>query len=492
MSESTRAPSTQVLGETASLCPYCLRRLPSVLERVGDEVFLSRDCPRHGSIRTLVWSGPPDYEDWRSSVPPGSSLGPSCPARCGLCDEHLQSTCCVLLEVTQRCDLACPVCFADSRPDRADDPSAEEIERWFAHLADVAPGCNIQLSGGEPTMRDDVPRILAIGHRYGFGFFQLNTNGLRLGREEGYAARLAAAGLTTVFLQFDGVDEAPYRILRGASLLKQKLAAIDACAAAGLGVVLVPTVVPGVNVRQIGALIDFAIEGLPAVRGVHLQPISYFGRVQDSPALASAPRITLPEIVRAVVEQTEGRLPESAFQPAACEHPVCSFHAEFLVAVDGRIVPLGHRGDERHERSGRASAAEKARHTAIRWTARSPSRRCCCSSSAARFAGEAFSGHAPQSRQAAPEDPWDRLLDEVRGRTFSVTGMAFQDAWTLDLERLRSCCLHVLSRDLRRVPFCAFNATAADGTHLSGLWRGRSEDMSGGAKAEATQGSPHE
>jgi uncharacterized radical SAM superfamily Fe-S cluster-containing enzyme len=375
------------------------------------------------------------------------------------------------------------VCFAGSGPVAGEDPSLAEIEGWFTHLAISAPGCNVQLSGGEPTVRDDLPLILELGRRHGFTFFQLNTNGLRLACEEGYASSLAQAGLSTVFLQFDGVDGAPYVALRGAPLLSLKLAAVEACAAAGLGVVLVPTLVPGVNTHEIGAIVDLAIAHLPAVRGVHLQPVSYFGRAEGVGSIAAAPRITLPEVLRAVVDQTGGRLPARGFRPAACEHPACSFHGEFVQAADGGIVPLRDRPDAATtEVRGRAAATEKARRTAARWTTAKPKRRSCCTTpppDSRPRGGVTDASDGPQG----PADTWERALTEIRGRTFSVTAMAFQDAWNIDLERLQSCCLHVLSRDLQRVPFCAYNLTAADGSHVRGHWLGR-DDLA----ADAVQG----
>lgn len=484
-----RQAGSTVVGETVSLCPVCLRRVPARFERVGRDVFLAKRCAEHGDSRTIIWRGPPDFEDWRAGRAAelqgagacgcggarrdgGARRAPAdrlvlargdddCPTACGLCAAHRQSTCCVLLEVSGRCDLSCPVCFAASgRSGR--DPSLAEIERWCEHLAEAAPGCNVQLSGGEPTVRDDLPDVIRTARARGVSFIQLNSNGLRLAREPGYAEQLAEAGLSTVFLQFDGVEEAPYRILRGAPLLSHKLAAVDRCAEAGLGVVLVPTLLPAVNTDQIGAIVELAVAHLPAVRGVHFQPISYFGRTDGALAGHDGGRITLPEVVRTVVEQTDGRLPLEGFKPAAVEHPSCSFRGEFILLPDGRIRALGDGGAD----GGRVSAAalDKARRTAARWSgAPEPARRCCCSPTPVEHPGDSAT------------DSWGGLLQEMRGRTFSVTGMAFQDAWTVDLQRLRHCCLHVLSRDLRLVPFCAYNLTAADGAPLAGAWLGRRE-----------------
>jgi len=482
---------SQTIGETVSLCPVCLRRVPASLERVGQDVVMRKHCPEHGSARAIIWRGPPDFEEWRAARQDVTSqtgvselvnspraevargVAEDCPTRCGLCDAHQQATCCVLLEVTARCDLGCPVCFAASAADRGGDPPLAEIAAWLGHLDRVAPGCNVQLSGGEPTVRDDLLDILALCQSHGVAFIQLNTNGVRLAREPGYAERLAEAGLSTVFLQFDGVHEEPYRVLRGAPLLSLKLAAVERCAAAGLGVVLVPTLLPGVNTDQIGPVVDFALANLPAVRGVHFQPISYFGRVEGEVGGGDDRRCTLPEVVRAIVEQTEGRVPAAGFKPAACEHPSCSFRGEFMKLPNGRVVALGTATESTCAEPARgATAAEKAWRTAVRWTGSTTrARRCCCAPTAPSEAGPSVA------------DSWGRIVEEMRGRTFSITGMAFQDAWTVDLERLRHCCLHVLSRDLRLVPFCVYNLTSVSGAHIRGAWRGRLDAVSRGAVA---------
>ena len=170
---------------TQSVCPVCLKRLTASKKREGDRVFLEKTCPEHGSFRTLIWNGPPDYDSWNRNDPKvhlahtHTRKDRGCPYDCGICPEHRQNTCCVLLEVTQRCNLSCPVCFASSGESQAEDPSVEEISQWYDLLMDSGGPFNIQLSGGEPTMRDDLPDLIRISKEKGFSFFQLNTNGLR-------------------------------------------------------------------------------------------------------------------------------------------------------------------------------------------------------------------------------------------------------------------------------------------------------------------------
>ena len=96
------------------------------------------------------------------------------------------------------------------------DPTIDTIGNW---LESVRHACGdhivIQLSGGEPTVREDLPEIIRLARSYGFGFVQINTNGLRLSEDPAYARQLREAGLSSVFLQFDGTRDEIYRKLRG-------------------------------------------------------------------------------------------------------------------------------------------------------------------------------------------------------------------------------------------------------------------------------------
>ena len=462
--------------ETQSLCPHCLRRVPARLCDGDGRVELVKHCDEHGETRVTVWRGEPDYWAWsrQGEAAPGPGRGAQvaedCPTACGLCDGHRRSTCCVLVDVTERCDLGCAVCYASSAPAPGEDPPLEELARRFAALAELAPKSNVQLSGGEPTLRDDLPEVVALGRSFGFPFFQVNSNGLRLAAEPAYAQKLAATGLSTVFLQFDGATDEPNKRLRGASLLTLKLRAIEHCAEAGLGVVLVPTLAPGVNTDQIGALIDLALALLPTVRGVHFQPIAYFGRSSLELDPADEGRITLPEVLRAIEEQTQGRMRTSAFKPSACEHALCSFNGEFRRLPDGRLLSLRREGGMG---VGVADPVRKAAMTAQRWTTAGRSPSLCCDTARAR--PSCCSGAEATGTGAGGEDVWDRMLAELKGSTFSISCMAFQDAWTIDLERLRECALHVLSSDLRLVPFCAYNLTSGGGDPIRGAWKSRHE-----------------
>ena len=419
---------SEPLRETRSVCPVCLQNLPARLLRGPDgSVQLHKVCPTHGEYNVTVWQGKADFAAWSAAAEPlGPGEGTACPRDCGLCAEHASGSCCVVLEVTRRCDLRCRFCFANGGAPAGDPPRAQ-LE---ADIRDIAARCSgplLQLSGGEPTLRDDLPALVRCAKEAGCRYVQVNTNGLRLAREPDYARRLAEAGLDIVFLQFDGTRDAIYETLRGAPLLAEKLAAVRVCADLGVGVTLVPTVVRGVNTGDLGALVALAASLVPGVRGVHFQPLAYLGRFPGAPA---AERYTLDELMHDLSMQTG--IPMEAFLPSRCDHPLCGFHAPFLVGDDGALQPLSSpkRAD------GRSNARENREYVARRWL-RAP----------------------PEPAPPDGADDFDRFLYRVRQQSLTLSAMAFQDAENLNVERLRRCSLHVYDGG-RLKPFCSHYLSA--------------------------------
>ena len=433
---------------TQSVCPVCLRTLEAERRAENGDTYLYKTCPAHGAFKTLIWRGA--YDAWGETRPAAAPVNPAhaqqmgCPYDCGLCPAHAQRTCCVLLEVTQRCNLGCPVCFAGAGAG-ADMPM-EEIEACFDGMLSMGGPFNIQLSGGEPTVRDDLDAIIGMGKEKGLPFFQLNTNGIRIAAAPEYIQRLADAGLDCVFLQFDGMNEKSYERLRKKALLQTKLQAVENCAKAGVGVVLVPTVAAGVNDDQVGAILEYALANMPVVRGVHFQPMSRFGRCD-----VDAPRYTLPDLLADIQTQTGGRMQASDFTGGNAEDAHCSFSANFLQNEDGSLQRLGQSacgcGTDGASCCGGAPADASARSR--------------------KFVARRWAGAKRAARD--PKDAFDVFLDKLETKTLAVSAMAFMDAWTLDIERLKRCYIHVVRMKNGRVeliPFCAYNLSAIDGTTL--------------------------
>ena len=418
----------KLIRHSRSVCPVCLENLAAELwQGEGGQVTMKKSCPQHGEFSVPIWRGALDFESWVQYVPPlKAGEGLRCTGDCGLCAEHESGSCCVLLEVTKRCNLRCRFCFANGG-DAAEDAPLEELK---AAIDDIVQKCGnvlLQLSGGEPTLRDGLPELVAYAKKAGCSYVQLNTNGLRIAADGAYAKALRDAGLDIVFLQFDGTEDKIYEFLRGRPLLEEKEQAIEVCSRLGLGVTLVPTVVPGVNTHNLGELVRYAAARVPAVRAVHFQPVSYFGRHPGKPG--DEQRYTLDKLMADIAEQAGVSI--ESFMPSRCDHPLCGFHANYIVRPDGSLRALSSIS---HSAKSRGCARDNREYVGTHWT---------------RPAAEV----APEA-PLSDEMDFDSFLYCIRQRNLCLSSMAFQDALNLNIERLHQCTLHVYNNG-KIMPFCA-------------------------------------
>lgn len=451
--------------KTQSLCPVCLKRIDAEIFSQGENTYLMKSCPSHGTFKTIIWKGSIPFENWiikkeRAYIKnPLTHIKKGCPYDCGLCSEHRQHTCTALIEVTQNCNLHCSFCFADSDNCNRKDPTQEEIKYMYETVLKASGICNIQLSGGEPTTRNDLPSIIEMGKKLGFNFIQINTNGIRIGEDEEFVKELKSAGLSSIFLQFDGTDDSIYKKLRGKELLQVKTKAIENCGKYGIGVVLVPTLVPKVNAENIGEIINFALKHIHTVRGVHFQPVSYFGRIPDIPE--DEDRITLSEVMEEIEKQTGGRIKSESLKPNKCENSLCSFHGSFIYHENGELMSINNN-------SACCSTGEKVKLKV----------KGCCSSEKVEIAAVKAKEYVSRNWSSRRSDEnseklntgkisgWDKILDIIHNNSFSISAMAFQDVWNVNLERVKECCIHVVTPEGKLIPFCLYNITNIDGISL--------------------------
>lgn len=489
----------KILSKTQSICPVCRKPVDAYYMQeegccdCGTRVFFVQDCPEHGEFRTLAAERADDFKEWVKNpvvnIPPkqaltegvrrspsgalASEFGSECPLHCGNCENHLQTTCCVLIDVTQRCNQHCPYCFALSG-DAVDpnEPTLDEIRAkydWLLEQGEEGREFNIQLSGGEPTVRDDLPEIIRMAREKGFSYVQINSNGRRLAEEEGYAQVLKDAGASVIFMQFDGTRDDIYMKLRGEPLFEKKVKAIRNCEKVGLAVTLVPTVVRGVNDDNIGEMMDFLVENVNVVKGVHFQPASFFGRYPDGDELEG--RITMFGLLR----ELEAQRPSFKYVdslPISTGHTLCCFYSTYIKEPDGSVrCTLTHKRREGVSCYDTAAPGEcccdmtqadqlevirKDRDYVLdKWDIAAPEEECCCCCEADDKQVEA--AFASKYKSSEEITDMDEFLTYYKRNTFTVTGMAFQDLSNMDAERLKRCRVVQLTDDYRLVPFCAYN-----------------------------------
>ena len=444
-----------IIRRTFSLCPVCFRKVLAVLETDESEngaqpqtVFLRKNCPEHGQFGVPVWKNRIDLAQWIDREEPLSEKeSADCSGNCRTCaggSLHGQDVCCVVLEVTKRCNLHCEYCFARGG-DNGWQPSFEELCGAVDDIVRLGKGPLIQFAGGEPTLREDLPELIKYARAAGTRFTQINTNGIRLAEDEDYVQRLAEAGLDIVFLQFDGLDDAIYRKLRGRDLLETKLRAIANCDKYRIGVTLVPTIVRGVNEKEIGTIIRAVAGMFPAVKSVHFQPVTYLGRYPEEPDFSD--RYTLDDLMADLCAQTG--IPETALLPSRCDHAMCEFHSTFFVNAKKQLIPVSDRS--RDVRRERTPARKNREYVAEHWR-RNPEEERTLTKYESPLAAD-----NPQLSLVCRDNEemdFDEFVRRMRSETLKISAMAFQDAMNIDLERLYRCGLNVYENG-KILPFCS-------------------------------------
>ncbi|MEM0500743.1 MAG: radical SAM protein [Ignisphaera sp.] len=484
----------KILRYTSSLCPNCFRVLPAIIVEKENTLFIRRICPEHGEIEEIYFADSEMAKRFEKFSFEGSGIDnpytaatAPCPFNCGLCPLHKTHTALLNIVVTNRCDLSCWYCFYFAeKAGYVYEPSIDDIIKMVEALnkqRDIAVA--VQLTGGEPTLREDLIDIVRILRRLGVTHIQLNTHGIRFAdlylkdpeKAIDYAKSLRSAGVNTIYLSFDGVTpatnpknhwELPYilEVFRASNMTS---------------VVFVPTVIKSVNDDELGDIIKIAAYNMDIVRGVNFQPVSLVGMMRKQERARF--RITIPEVIKLIEDQTDGEIPYTSWYPVGAAVPIARFltllgtskRAEFTTSPmcgaatyvyvkrgsDGiHFVPITNLIDA----DGLLDYLEK-RYESLANKPKLLIR---------------MLGLASIIKILNKYILWDRVPDEIKAelrsiildifihRNYSALGkfhykflflgmMHFMDEWNYDVERVMRCAVHYALPDGRIIPFCAFN-----------------------------------
>lgn len=435
---------------------------------------MEKTCEKHGKKRGVVWNSLEKYL-WsfrftKAGTPVTSYLtreSRGCPYDCGLCPRHKQHTCLAILEVTEFCNLQCPVCLAlaDKTGKRMNHPTLEEI--GFAVdtlLATEGRRAPLQFSGGEPTIRPDLPEVISLVRRKGFRFLEVDTNGIELARNPDLAKLYKDAGLMGIYLQFDGVTDDIYQRIRGASLFKIKERAITNAKRAGLTVTLAVTAVKGVNDHQLWDIVYYGLKR--RLNGVNFQPFAMLGRYSGG---RNAPndfeptvRLTTPDVPKLLGEQSGGRLRGDDFIPVPCPDNRCQMLSYLrldsrgatsinrLVDIEGLLDYYNRFTNVEQMGDAIKSIREKVYEM---W-------------SASAACGNSDQPSLVHLKEEECLPCCNITLPEHDGRFFAIGVHGMMDVWNYDVHRLERCCVMELTLDGRLIPFCLYNATSTTGRRL--------------------------
>ncbi len=477
-----------------TLCPHCRCILLGRYYVRDGAVWIEKTCPEHGYFRDKINSdvklhlkaARAVFQDERGVRRPQVHGGGHCPTDCGLCNQHVSGSCLAQIDLSTRCNLTCPVCFAGANTNgQVAEPTFQMVVEMLTALRrqEPYPATAIQFTGGEPTIHPEFHRIIARTREMGFTHIQIATNGITHASLE-FAQRSAEAGLHTLYLQFDGLDDALYVKARGRPLLDLKLACIENCRRTGLKVVLVPTIIKGFNDHQVGEIFRFAVEHIDAVSAISYQPVAFTGRINQRDLERC--RYTLGDLARDVASASGADL-ERDFWPLGMLTPLarimecidgrskirpschsdCAFGTYFFVTPERRAVPIPQLFDmyrimaDFNDQARRVQRRRRSDAEIVRADPRE----------LARIAWTFIRRYNWRHFFRTDITPWtfiralQGLTDKSKGRgaaerksykTLMAAGMHFMDRYNYDTDRVRRCVIQYSTPD-GIYPFCTIN-----------------------------------
>ncbi|MHA1974256.1 MAG: tetraether lipid synthase Tes [Candidatus Hodarchaeales archaeon] len=474
---------------TKSLCPVCLRLIPAEIIRKNGQIIMKKECKVHGLFEEVYWSDADLYDEFsRFQVQGvgihnpyrGSDLNSvDCPNSCGLCPVHQTYTSIGLIDVTNRCNLRCPICFANaSIKNWIYEPSMDQILKMMRLMRNQKPipVNSIMFAGGEPTVREDIFEIAEHSRKMGFGGRLLATNGVKLAKSLSFTKELKDAGINIVYLQFDGLDPEIYKKTRGYNALPQRKATIENCRKADLAVVLVPMIDKQINGDQSWKIVEFAWKNRDVIRSVNFQPVSFCGRIETAERMNR--RFTIPDLLHSLEEESLGKIAIKDWSPI----PISSKVEELLSLVQkretqitstnafcGAFNMIWESDDEEsftpmnefiNLRQVFAIADEEI--MAFRRRRVFPSLRTKLSVFR-KFRKVINTSKTPSYLKlhrlllGIIFKKWYALPTDFLRKFMFIGSMHFMDPYNYDIQRVQKCCIHYATPDGRLIPFCNYN-----------------------------------
>ncbi|WP_121353855.1 radical SAM protein [Flavisolibacter nicotianae] len=434
---------------TISLCPVCLKRVDAKIVFEGKNVFMLKNCTEHGFQKVLIATDSDYYKNIRNYNKPSemplkfnTSTHYGCPYDCGLCVDHEQHGCLTIVEITDRCNLTCPTCYAMSSPHYGRHRTVEEVERMLdAVVANEGEPDVVQISGGEPTIHPDFFAILDIAKTKPIKHLMVNTNGIRIAKDFDFAMRLAEYQPDfEIYLQFDSFKPAALQQLRGKDLTDVRQKALEHLNKLNLSTTLVVTLQKGVNDDEIGEIIDFALKQ-PCVRGVTFQPTQQAGRLDHfDPA---TDRLTLTDVRQKILDQTTVFQPNDLL-PVPCNPDALAMG--YALKLNGQVFPMTRYIDPEALLNNSKNTIVYEQDAALH-----------------QQMLDIFSTGISVEKT---EEKFKQLLcclPEVHApgltynNLFRVIIMRFIDAWDFDVRAIKKSCVHIVHKDGRLIPFETMN-----------------------------------
>ncbi len=465
-----------------SLCPDCMKKIPMRIYEDNGVIYLEKTCPEHGKFEDVYWGDAELFkwfnDNWYNARYVGSGLEnphtatvEGCPFDCGICPQHKTPTILGIIDVTNRCNMACPICFAYvGVANYVYEPSYEQIVEMMKVLRANSPwACNaLQFSGGEPTLRNDLPDLIKEAQKAGITHLEVNTNGIRVAEDIAYFKKLLDSGLSTLYLQFDGLREEIYKKTRARSdMIPIKMKVIENARTIGLdSIVLVVTLAKGVNDKDLGDIIDFAIKNRDVIRCINIQPMSMAGKARKEEMRKM--RITIPDTMKEIEEQTKGAVGRFDWRPVNWPVPISKgmgvvknrIYPEFTMSpMCGAATFLVVDKDGSYKPIMRYVDVDK--FAEVFWDvyySGAKGKRTMAKMKLLKLLPMAKSDFVRGLIKNVVTKGSYEALGDLMHRIVMIGIMHFQDVWNIDIDRVQKCAIHYATPDGKVRCFCTYNS----------------------------------
>lgn len=434
---------------TTSLCNECHRRIAAKIIFEEGNVYMIKRCKDHGFQKCIISDDIEFYKNIRnynkaSEYPknPHTNTDFGCPMDCGICADHEQHSCLTLIEVTDRCNLSCPTCYASSSPTHGRHKTLEEVKFMIDCIvkSEGEPDV-VQLSGGEPTIHPHIFEILDYCKQQPIKHLMINTNGIRIANDPGFAEKLASyAPDFEIYLQFDSFKKEVHESMRGKDLTDIRKKSLEKLNELNLSTTLVVTLQKGLNDDEIGPIISFALKQ-QCVRGVTFQPTSVSGRLENFDP--SKDRMTNSEVRRRILEQSPLFKPEDLI-PVPCNPDALIMG--YALKLGEEIFPLTHLINPEDLLNNSKNTIvyeqdERLHAHILNMFSTAPS--------VEKVQSELHHLMCCLPEIDAPGLSYDNL--------FRIIIMNFMDAYDFDVRAIKKSCVHIVHKDGRVIPFETMN-----------------------------------
>ncbi len=434
---------------TISLCPECLKRIDAKIVFENNKVYMLKRCPDHGHSRVLIADDIDYYKNIRNYNKPSETpykfntqTHYGCPYDCGLCPDHEQHSCLTIIEITDRCNLTCPTCYANSSPTHGRHRTLNEVKKMLDTIIENEKEPDvIQISGGEPTLHPEFFEILDYAKSLPIKHLMVNTNGILIANDFEFVKRLKSYSPDfEIYLQFDSFKDDVLFKIRGANLKNIRERAVENLNKLNLSTTLVVTLQKGLNDDEIGKIIEYALKQ-KCIRGVTFQPTQIAGRLENFSSEDG--RITLTEVRRKILEQTEIFNSDDLI-PVPCNPDALMMG--YILKLEGNYFPLTryinptdlldnskntitYEQDEvLHQKMFEIFSTGTSTDKAL---TKLHSLLCCL------------------PKVEAPDLSYDNL--------FRVIIMQFIDAYNFDVRSIKKSCVHIVDKNYKIIPFETMN-----------------------------------